>query len=458
MARATSDNASVSSIAPPVLYEADTLPVDPETQNGGFTGLVTPEVVNTIENVINIGVLPVLVTSGVITNVINLAVFKRQGLADRVNLCLFSLSLADLGYLVFIMARKTQSMVSLVDPLMGQYWTIRSLNTALGVYWGFMNVSSVLSMIISLERCACVLAPLHAKTLIRVRTMAALIASVFVFILVSCGLFNLRYIAVPLTDPASNRTLAYALGLSSFHLQNSAVTDAVFYIGVAVPVISLVVVIITTAITTTQLHLTVAWRKETAQQSVTDSREVALTKMLVAISILYVVCTTPKSIMPLIELSVPEVKPEGRYANIFHIMNSFVHVLSVINSSVNFIFYWALGSRYRATLHALCSCRCVQITARSAEDLQQQLMSHFSEACRDFGLTLSVKNAQVMGPRRMHWLCHVARMDDGRTSNDLLYAELVQGKHPTGRPKDICKTDLKALSIDLNTWEDAASQ
>ncbi|XP_076440957.1 uncharacterized protein LOC143280210 [Babylonia areolata] len=256
------------------------------------------------------------------------------------------------------MASKTHSVLSLVDPVMGQYWKIRSLNTALGVYWGFMNVSSVLSMIISLERCACVLAPLHAKTLIRARTMAVLIVCVFVFILVFCGLFNLRYIAVPLTDPSKeNQTLGYVIGFSSYHPQFSAVTDAVFYISIAVPVISLVVVIITTAITTMQLHLTVAWRKETAQQSVTDSREVALTKMLVAISCLYAICITPKSLMPLVELCMPEIQPEGRYSNLFYMINTFVHLLSVVNSTVNFLFYWCLGSRFRATLHTLCLCR-----------------------------------------------------------------------------------------------------
>ena len=36
------------------------------------------------------------------------------------------------------------------------------------------------------------------------------------------------------------------------------------------------------------------------------------------------------------------------------------------------------------------------VTAQSAEDLQQ-LMTRFSEACRDFGLTISLKETQVMG-------------------------------------------------------------
>ena len=66
----------------------------------------------------------------------------------------------------------------------------------------------------------------------------------------------------------------------------------------------------------------------------------------------------------------------------------------------------------------------------------------------------------LLKQRRMRWLGHVVRMDDGRIPKDLLYGELVQGKRPTGRPqlrfKDVCKRDLKALNIDQNNWEATA--
>ena len=66
----------------------------------------------------------------------------------------------------------------------------------------------------------------------------------------------------------------------------------------------------------------------------------------------------------------------------------------------------------------------------------------------------------LLKQRRMRWLGHVVRMDDGRIPKDLLYGELVQGKRPTGRPqlrfKDVCKRDLKSLNIDQNNWEATA--
>ncbi|XP_018020632.1 uncharacterized protein LOC108676996 [Hyalella azteca] len=59
--------------------------------------------------------------------------------------------------------------------------------------------------------------------------------------------------------------------------------------------------------------------------------------------------------------------------------------------------------------------------------------------------------------RRLLWLGHVHRMQDGRIPKDLLYGELAAGARPTGRPalrfKDVCKRSLKTAFIDPQTWE-----
>jgi len=59
--------------------------------------------------------------------------------------------------------------------------------------------------------------------------------------------------------------------------------------------------------------------------------------------------------------------------------------------------------------------------------------------------------------RRLLWLGHVHRMQDGRIPKDLLYGELAAGARPTGRPalrfKDVCKRSLRTAFIDPQTWE-----
>lgn len=67
----------------------------------------------------------------------------------------------------------------------------------------------------------------------------------------------------------------------------------------------------------------------------------------------------------------------------------------------------------------------------------------------------------TMAKRRLRWLGHVRRMDDGRIPKDLLYGELEQGKRKTGRPllrfSDTCKRDMKAFNIATDRWENLAN-
>ena len=61
----------------------------------------------------------------------------------------------------------------------------------------------------------------------------------------------------------------------------------------------------------------------------------------------------------------------------------------------------------------------------------------------------------LLRQRRLRWLGHLCRMDDGRIPKDLLFSQLAIGTRPRGRPqlryKDLCKRDL--LSCGLNPAE-----
>ena len=67
----------------------------------------------------------------------------------------------------------------------------------------------------------------------------------------------------------------------------------------------------------------------------------------------------------------------------------------------------------------------------------------------------------MLSERRLRWLGHVRRMDKGRIPKDLLYGQLEQGSRPTGRPhlryRDACKRDLRSAQINIESWEDTAS-
>ena len=66
----------------------------------------------------------------------------------------------------------------------------------------------------------------------------------------------------------------------------------------------------------------------------------------------------------------------------------------------------------------------------------------------------------LLRQRRLRWLGHVRRMDDGRIPKGILYAELTSGKIQIGRPqlrfKDVCKNDIRCFGIAPSSWENLA--
>jgi hypothetical protein len=66
----------------------------------------------------------------------------------------------------------------------------------------------------------------------------------------------------------------------------------------------------------------------------------------------------------------------------------------------------------------------------------------------------------LLHQRRLRWLGHVRRMEDGRIPKDLLYGELATGYRDRGRPKlrykDVYKRDMKAFEVDTANWESLA--
>ena len=63
----------------------------------------------------------------------------------------------------------------------------------------------------------------------------------------------------------------------------------------------------------------------------------------------------------------------------------------------------------------------------------------------------------LLKERRLRWLGHVRRIEDGRIPKDLLYGELTIGQRSQGRPqqyfRNVCKRDLRDCEIDVQEWE-----
>ena len=141
-------------------------------------------------------------------NVINMAVFYKQGLKERVNLCLFALSLADGMYLIqtiFISGEQLHLQFT-TKEWFGPMMRFMVNNNLIG-FMGFSFVSQVLSAIIASERCLCVVCPLRFQTLLQTRTMAVIIAGVYLVVVGPYFVVTLRYRIACVSDLSSGTVI-----------------------------------------------------------------------------------------------------------------------------------------------------------------------------------------------------------------------------------------------------------
>ena len=108
------------------------------------------------------------------------------------NLCLFCLSLVD-GMFVFSFSLLSSScLVQLFRPDRQTWWKWTINKYVVGIYRAFLLCSGCLTMIISVERCVCVVLPLRATSLIRTRTMAVIVFTAIATIHTICLMFPLQ--------------------------------------------------------------------------------------------------------------------------------------------------------------------------------------------------------------------------------------------------------------------------
>ena len=103
------------------------------------------------ENVMTCGVSLILFLIRVPTNLVNCLVFY-QGLRDRMNLCLFSLALVDMLFIVFFYLVCSYCIIGQLQPEVEEWWKYFARKYFHGLFVGFLASSGCLTMVIGVER------------------------------------------------------------------------------------------------------------------------------------------------------------------------------------------------------------------------------------------------------------------------------------------------------------------
>ena len=337
--------------------------------------IVSKAVTEVWERTIHGAFLPVLFLISIPTNGLNMVVFFKHGLKTRINLCLFFLSLADFVYMLQSFCLYADRIYQEVthQPRQGALSEFMMNNNVIGLY-GFSWASSWMSTIIACERCFCVVSPLRSQTILTTRTMGAFISVSFVVLVGGYFVATSKWNIVCVFDPLSSATLT-AIYPSRFFLENKELVDTVDAVayGVVVPQLCIVTVTVTTVVTAVKLRKMAEWREKSSSVGSGPgtgsgvgsawSRDVALTRMLIGTSVLYVVSFVPGVLLRFAMLFVWELSLGGRFYNTYRLSKLTVMLCSYVNSSFNFFIYYSFGSKFRHTLRGM---RCKRRGAAAA--------------------------------------------------------------------------------------------
>ena len=106
-----------------------------------------------------------------------------------------------------------------------------------------------------------------------------------------------------------------------------------------------------TIITSVRLIHIVRWRSQTS--SSLSSKEIGVTKMLIALSIEFFVLSIPIIVLRVVPVFETRLRAGGEFANSFNLLAAVSEICSYVSSSVNLFVYYFTGTKFKQTLQGL---------------------------------------------------------------------------------------------------------
>ncbi|KAK3752270.1 hypothetical protein RRG08_011231 [Elysia crispata] len=312
----------------------------------------------------SVGSYPVCIF-GIVSNIINIVVFTKNGFTESVNVCLVALATLDLcshmvvlgtAPLGILLSQNVQNLD--FDPLSVMYLVACFLNGSL------YNTACFISSFVNMERCLCFILPLRIKTLITPRRSAAAVATFFLASI--CSVLP-AYLSMKL-DWRPHATLNRSvLGLVTFRSDTSRMFDITYYITSIFHVFCFSILLASNAGLAVSLRKQAKWQRSVTSEPQTgnrnttgscrsrspSSRNMRVGRMIQVVSLVLLVSYMPTIALLLMAMRIPEVGEisvdDTRTVTVWALAT---FVLSA-NSSMNILLYHRMNSRFRNTFKTL---------------------------------------------------------------------------------------------------------
>ncbi|KAK3106510.1 hypothetical protein FSP39_021445 [Pinctada imbricata] len=291
--------------------------------------------------------LPILTVWGVVGNVLSLIVLLHKKLRSSTGVILVGLALADLLSLLSNMIRKSTGIIGEFDMNFADKYKAMMFGPIFYLKTSFDRISVWLVVLISIERFLAVSFPLKIKIWVSKARMFIAVVTIYILTLASLSPIAAQYTTGTLHNPRTNST-TYFIKPSQFYFNNIdflKIHNEIF--GIAVfRYIPVILVILFNSVIMVSLQRRAKWRSKKSSLKSKDEAQAKITRMLLIVSLVCLICTTPGAIFILYSQIDPDFVFMGKYHNFFLVISDMCMLLEVINSSANFVIYMLCNEQF----------------------------------------------------------------------------------------------------------------
>ena len=306
-------------------------------------------------------IFPIFTVFGLVGTSLSLIVLFQPKLRNSTtSIVLIGLAISDSCFLITNMARKSTCIIRQYDKLMADTFNAMSFGWLFYTKTAFSRVSTLLVVAISIERLLAVVVPLKVRSLVTKPRMIAAVIACYIIPFVFCVGLPPQYTYTFI------RGRPY-IAQTDFAKDNVDVLKVYneYFLVITLRYIPVVLVII---FNTVIIIMFKKGRKFQNKSVANSEREAArlreeskLTRMLLSVALVFLVCLLPGDIVLLISGINAKFSFFGTYHNFFLVISDLSLMFEIINSSVNFIIYMVLNKLFFETYNSL-FCRCLNRT------------------------------------------------------------------------------------------------
>ncbi|KAI8782561.1 lysophosphatidic acid receptor 6 [Biomphalaria glabrata] len=302
---------------------------------------------------VNAIISAVIGLAGVVFNLINITVFIKMGFGEFTNISLLCLAVADVGSLMFL-----SGVVVVYNPLMLQTADADLLSTMCYLtvavpHVCFSEISGCCNVVLALERFLCIAVPHRVKSLVTSKRVVLVNVFIFVYIIVVKLIGYIGYGIPGTTYNSPNNSTAATFGPTALSKMLDSISTI---IDNFTQLTTFPLMIGITAMKIRIFKKATSWRlsvTSSSQGNTMSKRETKLSKIVITISIVYIVCNTPPFLATWVMFLIPDFSLTGSYREVFIATFTVLFNIDAINSIMPFLIYLNMSTKFKETVKTL---------------------------------------------------------------------------------------------------------